>query len=192
MSTREDILANLAKQSYEPYDMPEIKLTPIGYADKVEQFISISQFVGGSAIHLNAGQSVDSVIQSLYPYAKNIASNIQRITTATINPDLIDDPHDLSNIDLSIVKGEFGVAENGCVWIPQQTRQKVVYFIPDYLVILLEKSKIVATMHDAYQLLHGKDYGFGVFISGPSKTADIEQALVVGAHGAKGATVILI
>jgi L-lactate dehydrogenase complex protein LldG len=113
------------------------------------------------------------------------------ITVATCNPDEADDPHNLNGIDLAVVKGEIGVAENGCVWIPQNVRQKAIYFIAENLVIILDKNKIVNNMHEAYEYIADTGYDFGVFISGPSKTADIEQALVIGAHGAKSVMVIL-
>ena len=47
-------------------------------------------------------------------------------------------------------------------------------------------------MLDSYQLIHNTDYGYGVFISGPSKTADIEQSLVIGAHGAGSLTIFIL
>lgn len=191
MTTQEDIIKKLKQSISTRYEMPRIELAALTYPDLTSQFIHISQFVGGDALELKADQDINSLIAGLYPEAKQIASNLPTISLATINPDNVDDPHQLSNLDLSVIEGEIGVAENGCVWIPQQVRQKVIYFISEYLVILLDKNKLVSTMHDAYKLIEEKDYGFGVFISGPSKTADIEQALVVGAHGAKGVTVIL-
>lgn len=191
MSTRSEFMSRLKKQTPVPYDMPELVLNPINYENKVEQFIQISNFVGGEAVELKEGEEINALIRSLYPEAKDIASNLSDVTVATINPDNIDDPHMLDSLDLSVIEGEIGIAENGCVWIPQQVRQKVIYFIAEYLVILLDKNKIVDTMHDAYKHISDSEYGFGVFISGPSKTADIEQALVVGAHGARGVTVIL-
>lgn len=192
MSTRNEFISRLKKETPASYDMPEINLIPISYTDLVSQFIEISQFVGGKAVELKEGEDINTLISSLYPDANVIASNLPDITIATVNPDKPDDPHQLDNLDLSVIEGEIGVAENGCVWIPQQVRQKVIYFISEYLVIILDKRKLVATMHDAYKQIADNEYTFGVFISGPSKTADIEQALVVGAHGARGVTVILI
>ena len=93
---------------------------------------------------------------------------------------------------LAVIDGKIGVAENGAVWIEQDVKQRAIYFIAEKLVILLNKNKIVNNMHEAYKLIDTGEYGFGTFISGPSKTADIEQALVMGAHGARDVMVVLI
>ena len=97
----------------------------------------------------------------------------------------------MDGTDLAIVSGKIGVAENGAVWIEQDVKSRAVYFIAEKLVILLDKENIVSNMHEAYDKIDTGEYGFGVFISGPSKTADIEQALVMGAHGARDVMVIL-
>jgi L-lactate dehydrogenase complex protein LldG len=193
MSTRSEFMNALNRQAPAvPFAMPELAFEPADAdADMTGSFVQISSLVGGRAVELKKDEDINALIRSLYPEAANIASNHPAITIATVNPDSINDPHALDSLDLSIVEGEIGVAENGCVWIPQRVRQKVIYFISEYLVILLDKHKIVPTMHEGYLQLSEQDYGFGVFISGPSKTADIEQALVVGAHGARGVTVIL-
>ena len=91
-----------------------------------------------------------------------------------------------------MIRGMFGVAENGCIWIPQQMVEKAVCFISENLVILLKKSEIVNNMHEAYKRIEFNDYGYGTFISGPSKTADIAQVLVMGAQAARSATVVLM
>ncbi|MDR0834903.1 MAG: LUD domain-containing protein [Candidatus Symbiothrix sp.] len=192
MSSKDEILSNIRRNIKATYDLPEIVIDGIQYPDKVVQFTETIQNVGGKVVVLEQGQDINSCIQSLYPEAKTIASNVPEITIANRNPDTVETPYQLNGTDLAIIQGELGVAENGCIWIPQNVKEKAVYFISEYLVILLDKDSIVNNMHEAYRQIQFGEYGFGVFISGPSKTADIEQALVIGAHGAKGVTVVLI
>lgn len=164
----------------------------IKYQDKVSQFIRMSKIVGGNAVLLEEGADANLLIKSLYPEAKKIVSNLSEITIATSSGDEIDHPEMLNGTDLGIVRGELGVVENGCVWMPKNVKERALYFISEYLVILLNRKNLVHNMHEAYDHVNFHNEGFGVFISGPSKTADIEQSLVVGAHGARGVTVILL
>ncbi|GMQ30242.1 LutC/YkgG family protein [Algoriphagus confluentis] len=103
------------------------------------------------------------------------------------------DPHDLENLELAILEGQFGVAENGAIWLDDnQLPHRAMPFITEHLVLIVPKGHLVENMHQAYQKI-GKDHaGFGLFIAGPSKTADIEQSLVIGAHGAKSLRVVLV
>lgn len=193
MSSKQDILNNIRKNISERYDMIDTHTAVKGitFPAPLARFLEMIEAVGGKGIVLSEGEDINEVIKANYPDAKNIVSNLPEINIATINPDNVADPHELNGIDLGIVKGELAVAENACVWIPQNVRHKVIYFISEYLVIVVDKNRVVNNMHEAYDKISFQDKGFGIFISGPSKTADIEQALVIGAHGPKGALVIL-
>lgn len=193
MSTKDSILARIRQNTVNRYEMPELTLDAITYEDKISSFMEVLKQMGGEPVLLQPGEDVNQIIPTLYPEAKRIGSNLPEITCATFNPDELDDPRELNGTDLSVVKGEFGVVENGTIWIPVQVRHKAVYFISNALVILLDKREIVNNMNEAYRRLEGSaDYRFGTFMSGPSKTADIEQALVFGAHGPIRVSVILI
>ncbi|SER22640.1 LutC/YkgG family protein [Myroides profundi] len=191
MSSRDQILNNIRRNTKQVFDKPQMNLSAIEFDDKLTQFIEVSKAVGGDAIILKEGEDINEVIRALYPEAKEIASVVNGIHLTTLDPDSVESPNDLNNVDLAIVEGAFGVCENGCIWLPQQLKHKALYFITQYLVIVLDRSKLVNNMHEGYKLITPSEKGFGVYISGPSKTADIEQALVVGAHGPKGLTVIL-
>ena len=203
MSSKEDILKKYRANVRERFDMPDLSdIAAITYPDPLLQFMNMTKSVGGNAIEVEKGRDVNDLIRELFPDAKAIASNLPEITIATANPDDVGRARDLNGTDVGIVRGEFGVAENACVWIPQTMKEKAVMFISEHLVILLPKSQIVNNMHEAYKRLSdGKtaghadgfaDYGYGTFISGPSKTADIAQVLVMGAQAARSATVLLL
>jgi len=193
MSSKEDILKKYRANIREQFDMPDLSdIQAITYPDPLLQFMNMTKSVGGNAIEVEAGRDVNELIRELYPDAKEIASNLPEITIATRNPDEVGRARDLNGTDVGIVRGKFGVAENGCVWIPQQMKEKAVCFISENLVILLPKSQIVNNMHEAYRRIEFNDYGYGTFISGPSKTADIAQVLVMGAQAARSATVLLL
>ena len=175
--------------------MPSLDdIKAITYPDPVVQFITMTESVGGHVIEVKEGQDINEIVKELYPDAKEIASNLSEVTIATRNPDTVGRARDLNGTDVGIIRGQLGVAENACVWIPQTMKEKAVCFISENLIILLPKSQIVNNMHEAYKRIEfDKEYdGYGTFISGPSKTADIAQVLVMGAQAARSATVLLL
>ena len=205
MASKEDILNKYRANVREKFDMPDLSdIKATTYPDPLLQFMNMTKSVGGNAIEVEKGRDVNELIRELYPDAKEIASNLPEITIATRNPDEVGRARDLNGTDVGIIRGSFGVAENACVWIPQQMKEKAVCFISENLVILLDKKQIVNNMHEAYKRLSDQansqepmansfeEYGYGTFISGPSKTADIAQVLVMGAQAARSATVLLL
>ena len=193
MASKEDILKKYRSNIREQFDMPDLSdIQAVTYPNPLLQFMNMTKSVGGNAIEVEAGRDVNELIRELFPDAKEIASNLPEITIATRNPDDVGRARDLNGTDVGIIRGKFGVAENACVWIPQTMKEKAVCFISENLIILLPKSQIVNNMHEAYLRIEFNDYGYGTFISGPSKTADIAQVLVMGAQAARSATVLLL
>ena len=197
MSSKEEILSRLRKNTRETYDMPNLSgLKPITFADPVAEFKQKTTTTAGARlIELKAGQTLDDAIRQAYPDAKVIASNLPGVT-AQLNPDTVGEAQELMKVDVGVVEGAIGVAENACIWIPQQMKEKAICFASQQLVIVLRRDAIVSNMHEAYDRIaastdYFQQYKFGTFISGPSKTADIESALVYGAQAARGVTVIL-
>jgi L-lactate dehydrogenase complex protein LldG len=102
------------------------------------------------------------------------------------------DPHALASLDLFVCSATVGVAESGAVWFSTaDTINRAALFIAQRVVIVLDAKTIVADLHDAYERINPRACAFGTFVSGPSKTADIEQSLVIGAHGPKELTLII-
>jgi L-lactate dehydrogenase complex protein LldG len=192
MSAKQDILNRIRAGVRNRYDMPALDdIAAVSYPDPLKQFAAMSEAVGGRIIEPAAGEDLNALVRRLFPDAREIASNLPEITIATRNPDTAGSAQALDGTDVGIIRGEFGVAENGCIWVPQAMKERAVCFICEHLVILLPKSRIVNNMHEAYRQVSFNSYGYGTFISGPSKTADIAQVLVMGAQASRSVTIIL-
>ena len=198
MSTKEDILSRLRQNTRETYDLPDFgSIKPITYADPVEEFkTKTTTTAGAKLIELDDEANLNQTIREAYPDAKIIASNLPGVE-ADLNPDAVGSAQELMKVDVGVVEGRIGVAENACIWIPQQMKEKAICFASEQLVIVLRRQVIVNNMHEAYERIAQsqeffQQYKFGTFISGPSKTADIESALVYGAQAARGVTVVLV
>lgn len=147
------------------------------------------------SIQINKGEMLtEDELQKLLEsgHFPNVYSQVEDFKKYS-NINFPEDPHDLSGLDLAIVKGQFGVAENGAIWLEDlELGHRALPFITEHLVIILEEKNLFQNMHAAYRKIGQQHSGFGLFIAGPSKTADIEQSLVIGAHGARSLRVVLV
>lgn len=192
MAGRENILSEIRKNRRQAFEMPDFSdICPVEYQDKVKVFMDTVSLVGGHARRLSPGEDVNLVLKEIYPDAEVIASSLPEIA-ASLDPDKVSHARELNGTGLGVVKGEVAVAENGCVWVPQTMKERAVMFISECLAIIVDSKDIVNNMHEAYGRIEMSGYGYGCFISGPSKTADIAQALVMGAQAARDVTVIIL
>ena len=195
MSSREAILSGLKKAQYDADELPD--LTGFGgtYDDLVKQFETSLKAVGGSLIRVaRAGDLADALAEiEVVQKAERVFSDVPDAAESNVDLSKIDDARELNHLDLAVTQGEFAVAENGAVWVdPQELTHRVVLFIAEHLVLVVSKSQLVHNMHQAYERLGTELPNYSLFISGPSKTADIEQSLVIGAQGPRSLHVCLV
>lgn len=158
--------------------------------DLVKKFTETVVAMPGKVLQMTENQSLANLMAEHFPGEKRVASMLPDYPG---NVDLakITHPAELDNVDLAILPARLGVAENGAVWLTEaDCGHRVLPFIAQHLIVVLKKENLVQDMHEAYRHIRVDDTGFGVFIAGPSKTADIEQALVIGAQGARSLTVV--
>ncbi|QDU12231.1 Lactate utilization protein C [Gimesia maris] len=199
-TSKNDILNKLRSQSVPQNELPDLQSIELSsqwirYEDPTEQFAETLASVGGLCLRVKNVDEVNQRLSELPAYleSKNVCSQVAGCGQPNVSIPEITDPHDFENIDFAILPGEFGVAENGAVWISNDGGPaRTLYFLSQHVALLVPASEIVNNMHQAYQKLGFAENGFGTFMSGPSKTADIEQSLVIGAHGARSLIVFLV
>ncbi|MDA1230942.1 MAG: LUD domain-containing protein [Planctomycetota bacterium] len=165
------------------------------FADPHEQFATILKLVGGVAVRVKNLAEADAHLrtQDHWIKARIRCSVVCGVGDSTIDLDAIDDPHELENIDFAVLSGHFAVAENAAIWVTDDTvKHRVLYFIPQHIAIVVPAERVLNNLHEAYARITVGQHAFAGFISGPSKTADIEQSLVIGAHGARSLIVYLV
>lgn len=192
MTSKDHILKAVRQNRPELAPQPDLPLFDVAPATRLTQFLQLIEQVGAEALLIPEPEQWGTVIQERYASARKFAHNISPLKLDSVAWANIDDPHQLAAIEVAIIEGELGVAENGAIWIPETALpHRVLPFIAQHLVVLLDQNKLVSNMHEAYQQLGTALPDFGMFLSGPSKTADIEQAMVKGAHGARSLLVLL-
>jgi L-lactate dehydrogenase complex protein LldG len=199
MNAREQILAKIKQNKAPENPLPEVPFFAQNFTENelILRFSEVLKSIGGNAQILDSpkggtsNQPINDYIQQYFPEAKVIVSsqdlpikNLKKITSES-------DKYELEKVDLAILKGEIGVAENGAIWLSEsEMLHRALPFITQHLILILDKKNLVWNMHEAYAKISPVSYG--VFVAGPSKTADIEQSLVIGAHGARSLTVFLV
>lgn len=193
MSSREKILGAIAKNQPAFRALPSLTGLGNNTIDIVTQFKTVLSGIGGQVIEVDTWDDIIAFVKEHYEPQMRVISTLEELSTIAETNWTNLDPHTLENVDLAILRGDFGVSENSAIWVTDSLlKQRVAPFIAQYLALVVDKNSILPSMHEAYQKIGNSEYGFGSFIAGPSKTADIEQSLVLGAHGARGLTVFLM
>lgn len=185
MSARDDILAALRAAAPEARELPDLSgFKPPRAGDLRARFEKSVVEVGG-----RLAPSFAEVPE--YVSARRIVSLVPGIAG---NVDLasVRDPHELHDVDFCVLPAVLGVAENGACWIADHGgANRASCFLTQHIGIVVSAASLVHDLHEGYERIALQSPGFGMFLSGPSKTADIEQALVIGAHGARSCTVVI-
>lgn len=167
----------------------------IAYDNVLDHYEAILTGIGGKVHRVSSMEEIKAIIKSSYNSLEkrvlSLVPELEDIATAAyeINPAA----HHLADVELAIINAHFAVAENGAVWVTEELLgHRAVPFICQHLAAVVNAKDIEPTMHRAYTRIGAAEYGWGAFIAGPSKTADIEQSLVLGAHGPRSMTVFVL
>ena len=195
MTSRDEILSAIRKHLPEAAPLPDLAGPWIEYPDPIAQFAGVLEMIGGRCVRVPDIAAINAELDAIpaYAAAKQTVSTIPDVGRSTVDLNSIDDPHLLEDVDFAILPGQFGVAENAAVWVSDEgLKHRVIYFLCQHLSLVIRAADVVHNMHQAYERLTFTGPRFGVFIAGPSKTADIEQSLVIGAHGPRSMTVFVV
>jgi L-lactate dehydrogenase complex protein LldG len=193
--SRDAILQAIRRHLPPSSPLPELDGPWITYSEPVAQFISVLEQIGGRAIRVPNEAFLRGELENLPQFrdSRKTLCGFADVVKSDVDLVAIDDPHHLEDVEFAIFPGQFGVAENAAVWVTDaDIPHRVIFFLCQHLALVVPAGEIVHNLHEAYQRIRSGGPGFGTFISGPSKTADIEQSLVIGAHGPKSLTVFLV
>lgn len=194
MSSRENILAAIRQNKPDLQPLPERIAFGERPDDVVGQFKTVLQAIGATVVEAGTLDEIRAHVRATFPDFTNVAVTVPELADLADFSLSVADPHELEHVNLAILPGALGVAENGAVWLSEAEigPHRVLPFVTQHLTLILNRDNLLPSMHEAYERIRVNDTGFGVYIAGPSKTADIEQSLVIGAHGARSLLVVLV
>jgi hypothetical protein len=160
---RAEILAAIRAAEVPPAPPPAPVESPVTPTGLHEEFLRVLNGVGGNGAVCQPGEVFEEVVSSLLGPGRHA---------------------------VVVLPARFAVAENGAVYVDaDDLANRTDIVLAEELVLVVPAAAIVPTMHEAVRLLPAASR-CGWFLSGPSKTADIEQALVIGAQGARTLLVV--
>jgi len=192
-NSREEILSairnNLPKQKVEHPQIPAFQRLAGPLKAAFEEHLKKA---GGAAHNLGSPAEAEAKLMGLHTGAMVICSAVPEIA-GTRRVETVHDPHELADVDVGVVRAQFGVAESGAVWLTQEDLiVDGLGFLSQHLVVLLDPAQIVADMHEAYHRVRLNETAYGCFMMGPSATADVEATLVHGAQGARSLNIFFL
>lgn len=194
-SARDEILAKLRRGLPVSTELPDLSRSWTTFPDPVARFAEVLSTVGGVCVAVPDLAAANQSLATLEPYSQAVqrVSFVEGVGENSIDPGAVASPHELRDVDFAVLPGLWAVAENAAVWVAtDDVLQRTLYFLSQHIALVVPADRIVHSMHEAYSRIDVSQRRFGTFLSGPSKTADIEQALVIGAHGARSLTVYLV
>jgi L-lactate dehydrogenase complex protein LldG len=131
--------------------------------------------------------SADSVVGALLTDVAITKLEVDRSTVKT----------DLEKVSVGVTGCDALIAQTGSVLLTAKSGGgRALSVLPVHHVVVATSSQLVPDLPAAFELLERKyapDFpSFMTFITGPSRTGDIERVLVLGAHGPRRLTVILV
>ena len=191
MSSRDDILAQVRRNQPPPAALPAVPAFASGTGSRIDEFKAALARMGGKLADAPADGNLTALVRRLHPGAKIVCSATPEVS-GNRALDKVKAPVELDDVDVGVVRAAFGVAETGSVWLTEaELRVNALAFLAQHLVVLLDPERIVGNMHDAYRDRGRFDARYGVFLTGPSATADIEGVLIHGAQGIRSLTAVL-
>jgi L-lactate dehydrogenase complex protein LldG len=193
MSSRDEILAAIrANVPRLDRTLPSVPLfdqtVPVSLPEAFKESL---ERMGGVLLEPRSGDPLGPVREKTAT-AKVVCSTVPEIAgnraIAHVN-----EPHELNDVDVAIVRASFGVAETGSVLLSDAyLRVNAVAYLAQHLIVLLDPADIVVNLHHAYRRPELRNGHYAAFHSGPSATADIEGVLIHGAQGVRSLSVLLL
>ena len=192
MSSRDAFLARVRAAQPAPVALPDVPLFATPEGDRVERFISGLAIYGGECVRVSSVEQAREAIYTKFGADVALCSVVDSIPgTRALPADT--PPASLHDVDVAVVAARFGVAETGSVWLSEtEYRVNAVGYLAQHLVVLLDESKIVDGLQDAYRRDDFANARYAALVTGPSATADIEGVLVRGAQGVRSLIVMLV
>ena len=192
-SSRDAILnavrQNLPKQRVEQPPIPAFQPSVGPLRPAFERHL---REAGGGVHYIASPAEAEAKLAVLHPGAKVVCSAVPEIA-GTRRVETVRDPHELGDVDVGVVRAQFGVAESGAVWLTEEDLiVDALAFLSQHLIVLLDPEQIVADMCEAYRRVKLTETAYGCFMMGPSATADVEATLVHGAQGVRSLNVFFL